>query len=179
MKKNDESLNKNSLKFFINVLTLLRVLGIIIIPFINGKIYRFLFLNLLFLTDFLDGYIARKFSVTSQTGAILDLFADKFLVIVLLVVYTAQGDLFLLIAVLLIIREVYSMGLRIYYLYFSKEKKLIEASLAGKTKTFLQFIAFDLLVLDIVGYQLLFVIIVILSYYSLLQYIKIPRREKR
>ncbi len=71
--------------YFINALTLLRIfLGVIIfLLLINPKGYL-LALILFFLaglTDYFDGYLARKFNHTSVLGEILDPIADKILIV--------------------------------------------------------------------------------------------------
>ncbi|MFV0288719.1 MAG: CDP-alcohol phosphatidyltransferase family protein [Mycoplasmatales bacterium] len=161
-------MSQNNKKILINLLTLIRILGIPCFIFLDG-ITAFALLNFLFITDFLDGYLSRKYQVTSQLGAILDLLADKTLTIFLLFVYYMKDELWLIIVILLSFRELYSIGLRVYYYY--NKKGLINASFAGKLKTALMFIAFDFLVLNIQGYQLLFIVIIGISYYSLFKYI--------
>ncbi len=152
----------------INLLTILRIIGI---PFflILDPIPAFVLLNFLFITDFLDGYFSRKYNLTTKLGAALDLFADKTLTIFLLILYYIKGQLALIIVVLLVFRELYSIFLRLYY--YNKKKGLINASIFGKLKTALMFLAFDLLILNIKGYQIIFVIIIFISYYSLFKYI--------
>lgn len=161
-------MKKNKIQNLVNMLTIVRIIGIPILFFLNNNIYLLIYLNALFITDFLDGYFARKLNVESQKGAILDLIADKFLVIFLLIVFGIQGKLSIIIVILIAIREIYSLIMRTYFLI--KKNNFIGASLIGKSKTFIQFIAFDLLILNIPGYQVAFIIVIILSYYSIFDY---------
>lgn len=154
----------------IQVLTILRIIGIPFFLLLNGW-SAFILLNFLFITDFLDGYLSRKYNLTSTTGAILDLLGDKTLTIFLLILYFFKGSLSIIIVLLLVIRELYSIIMRFYYM--KKKKELISASFAGKLKTALMFISFDFMILDIKGYQILFVFVIFLSYYSLIKYILI------
>ena len=69
----------------INLLTFARIIiAIIIFGFLALKNYYMLSLILFFiagLTDFFDGFYARKYNATSQIGEILDPLADKILII--------------------------------------------------------------------------------------------------
>ena len=71
----------------INLLTFARIIiAIIIFGFLALENYYILALALFFiagLTDYLDGFFARKYNVTSQIGEILDPLADKILIIFL------------------------------------------------------------------------------------------------
>ena len=74
--------------YFINLLTLSRILlgGIIFLLLTRPEGY-FLAFILFFIagaTDYLDGYLARKFELTSQIGEILDPIADKILIVFVL-----------------------------------------------------------------------------------------------
>lgn len=161
-------MKKNKIYKFVLMLTIVRIIGIPLI-FCFKDISLLIYLNILFITDFWDGYLARKYNVTSTSGALLDLLADKVLVTVLLIYLTMLNILPLWITILLVVREIYSMILRIYYL--KKNKKIISASIIGKSKTALQFVAIDFAILNIWGYKFLFVLVIILSYISIFNYI--------
>ena len=72
----------------INLLTFARiVIAVIIFGILTIKNYYFVALILFFiagLTDYFDGFLARKYNATSQIGEILDPLADKILIIFLL-----------------------------------------------------------------------------------------------
>ncbi len=63
------------------------------------------------LSDFLDGYLARRFQVTTQVGKALDLFGDKFLTVVS-VLYVGSRGVPLIPCCIVVIREVLLMSLR-------------------------------------------------------------------
>lgn len=63
------------------------------------------------LTDLADGYFARKFRCTSETGGILDLFSDKYLTIISLIYAIARG-LPIFPCCIAILREVFLLSMR-------------------------------------------------------------------
>ena len=71
-----------------NVITVMRIVFSPILLFINPITPLFLVIYIICgLSDFLDGYIARKIGVTSRFGATIDSIADAIFFIILLVVY--------------------------------------------------------------------------------------------
>lgn len=90
---------------------------------------------MLSLTDFLDGYFARRWGQISVLGALLDPLADKFLLYSTLLVLLVYNQISLLIAMILIGREFFILGLR----QIAAEQKIyISVSSWGKCKTFIQ-----------------------------------------
>jgi len=87
------------------------------------------------LTDFLDGYIARKLNQESKLGILLDPIADKALVLPLLIFFCLQGCLNIYIISLLIAKDLYVTFNRLSnagsHGFYEK------SDLNGKTKTIL------------------------------------------
>lgn len=67
---------------------------------------------LLALTDFFDGYYARKYNQESTLGRVLDPLADKFLTYSALIALLAAGKIYFYWVIVLIGRELFVMGLR-------------------------------------------------------------------
>lgn len=68
-------------------------------------------------TDFFDGYLARKMNVISAIGKFLDPIADKLLIAALLLTLAALdrlADLWIIPALVILIREIFIAGLREY-----------------------------------------------------------------
>lgn len=162
-------MNQKNKLIAINSLSILRIVGIPLLFTIDG-IARFIFVNILFITDFLDGYFARKYNLETKLGGFLDLIGDKALVSVLMIYYGLSDWTLMIIAILIIIREIISMVLR--FAQLSGENRIIAPSFAGKLKTTLQFIAIDALLLGLpaIIYLPMFIIIVGIGYYSLYTY---------
>jgi len=87
------------------------------------------------ITDFLDGYIARKHNLVTKLGKFLDPIADKLLVISALVILVQTQEINFWLVVIIIAREIIVMGIRIIA---ASEGKVIAASVWGKIKTVLQ-----------------------------------------
>lgn len=140
MKVKDE---KASVWTLPNRLSIIRILFIpIIIILISTENEELLFAScLLFIiagiTDGLDGYLARKMSMTTKLGLYLDPIADKLLVSSVLITLTYYRMVPLWVTILLVAREFLINGLRSFY---AMEGIAIYPSFAGKFKTTLQII---------------------------------------
>lgn len=86
------------------------------------------------ITDFLDGYLARRFGVETLLGKLLDPLADKLLVVSALIILVDQHRMASWIAVVLIVRD---LGINAVRIAAMEENIFIHSSWIGKTKTFL------------------------------------------
>ncbi len=126
---------------FPNILTIIRILltPVFIYLFLldseSGKIYAAILFFLASLTDWYDGYLARKMNMTTRLGQFLDPIADKILISSALYLLARQGYVFYWIVFTIIIRDVLVTTLRIYALHHGKP--IITSTLA-KWKTFAQ-----------------------------------------
>ena len=96
------------------------------------------------LTDFLDGWVARKWDATSVFGAFLDSTADKLLVTGVLLVLLVIDRVWIWFALIIIMREFVVMSLRGLT---AMQGAAIPPSHWGKTKAAVQFIAISLALL--------------------------------
>jgi CDP-diacylglycerol--glycerol-3-phosphate 3-phosphatidyltransferase len=94
------------------------------------------------ITDYFDGYIARKQQVVTLYGKLLDPLADKFLVVSALIMLQQLGRIHPVIVMLLICREMAITGLRALA---SAEGVIIPASNSAKWKTATQMVAIPFL----------------------------------
>lgn len=94
------------------------------------------------ITDFFDGYIARKRNIVTVFGSFLDPIADKFLVVSALIMLMALERVHFVIVIVLILREIYITALRL--LAYQKGLKLPVEKM-GKWKTAVQMVAIPLL----------------------------------
>ena len=111
------------------------------------------------LTDFFDGYLARKMNSVSKIGEILDPISDKILVAAALVVLVGGGVLSAWIAVLILSRETAVSGLR---MAAAEQGFSIKVSSLGKIKTLLQDLSLTLLLtrepdIETIGMMILWV----------------------
>lgn len=96
------------------------------------------------LTDWLDGYLARKLNQTSAFGAFLDPVADKLMVAAALLILVKLGRADALIAFIIIGREITISALREWMAKVGASKS-IAVSMLGKIKTTFQMLALLLL----------------------------------
>lgn len=90
------------------------------------------------MTDWLDGYLARKTGSITKFGILMDPIADKFLVISALLLLVNMDRLSMWIAAALILREFLVTALRVVAL---SKGTVMPAEMGGKVKTVFQFIA--------------------------------------
>ncbi len=137
------------------------------------------------LTDFLDGYIARKYNLVTTFGKFADPLADKMLVLTSFLILMAQGyqvsigDVLLPLVpmwgvAIILIRELTVSGVR---LVAAQKGEVIAAGWSGKVKTFETMIAIVFLFfgglhisVDIIGLVLMYVSI-LLTIYSGIVYV--------
>jgi CDP-diacylglycerol--glycerol-3-phosphate 3-phosphatidyltransferase len=100
------------------------------------------------LTDYLDGFLARKMKLSSKFGAFLDPIADKILVAgVLIMLVEHYRTLWVTIpAIIIIYREIMVSGLR-EWMASRGERHKVQVALLGKLKTALQMGAIEALIL--------------------------------
>lgn len=120
-----------------NLITLARMIGVGFIlwamPFqtILGQVAIIIIYILIALTDFFDGWVARRYNLVSDTGKILDPLADKLLVLIFLPLLALKVispfPVFIILA-----REFAVMGLRVF---IAKKGRVASSGFSGKLKT--------------------------------------------
>ena len=143
---------------FFTLPTLLTWARILAIPLIVGVFYlpwdaatRNLIATVMFvvfaLTDWADGWLARKLNQTSAFGAFLDPVADKFLVCasLLVLVHLDRADVF--VALIIIGREIAISALREWMAQIGASRS-VAVHMLGKVKTTVQMVAIPFLLFD-------------------------------
>lgn len=107
--------------------------------FIDEKLVvdsKYLIAGILFilasLTDFLDGYIARKDNLVTDFGKLLDAIADKVLVNSVLIILASQGFIHPIIPVVIIVRDSIVNSIK---MIAASRGKVVAAIKSGKVKT--------------------------------------------
>jgi cardiolipin synthase (CMP-forming) len=140
---------------FFNLPTLLTWARIVAIPLIVGVYYlplppstQNLIATVLFvtvaLTDWADGWLARKLQQTSSFGAFLDPVADKFLVCAALLVLLELGRIDAMVALVIIGREIAISALREWMAQIGASRS-VAVHMVGKLKTTAQMVAIPFL----------------------------------
>ena len=153
-----EELVRHNRGMFFNLPTLLTWGRIVSIPLVVGVYYlqlapqtQNLLGTVLFivvaLTDWADGYLARRLRMTSSFGAFLDPVADKFLVVAALLVLVHLHRLHALIALIIIGREIAISALREWMAQIGASRS-VAVHMLGKVKTVVQMVAIPFLLFD-------------------------------
>jgi CDP-diacylglycerol---glycerol-3-phosphate 3-phosphatidyltransferase len=131
-----------------NLVTISRVLlvPVIVVVYYSALPFSELIAAVLFtvasITDWLDGYLARKLNQASAFGAFLDPVADKLLVVMALVLLAANypSPWFVVPTAIIIGREVFISALR-EWMASRNQRDLVAVGYIGKVKTTVQMIA--------------------------------------
>jgi CDP-diacylglycerol--glycerol-3-phosphate 3-phosphatidyltransferase len=143
---------------FFTLPTLLTWTRIVAIPLIVGVFYlpldgatRNLVATVMFVgfaaTDWLDGWLARRLNQTSAFGAFLDPVADKILVCAALLVLVDQHRIHVLLALVIIGREIAISSLREWMAQIGASRS-VAVHMLGKLKTATQMTAIPFLLFD-------------------------------
>ena len=136
-----------------NILSGLRILSAVpIILLFSFEFYlssAILFLSAS-LTDFFDGYLARKLNQESNLGSLLDLLADKILISSLLIWFVFSFDNFLIFisSFFIILREILISSIRIHFLSTNISLDEIKPNFLGKVKTSSQMLAIAMVLIS-------------------------------
>jgi CDP-diacylglycerol--glycerol-3-phosphate 3-phosphatidyltransferase len=183
---------------FYPIPTLLTLARIVAIPLIVAVYYlplsqetRNLVATLMFVvfafTDWLDGYLARKLNQTSAFGAFLDPVADKFLVCAALLMLVEMHRVHVLVALVIIGREIAISALREWMAQLGAGKS-VAVHMIGKVKTTVQMVAIAFLLFDGMLFNLidtrlwgevLILIAAVLTIWSMVYYIRKAMPEIR
>lgn len=158
-----------------NFLTLVRLCCIPYLVYLivqnQNQAYAFFGFSLIWMTDVLDGYLARRFNQISDLGKVFDPFVDKCFQIstALSFLYIQKFPLWALVT--LVFKE---LLLTVGGLMLWNRKTVVSSHWYGKVTTFLYVLAFSILFFlpqeNVLWKHLLFVLPTLLSYYALVSY---------
>jgi CDP-diacylglycerol--glycerol-3-phosphate 3-phosphatidyltransferase len=121
--------------------------GCLYLPFRGGTTLAFVLYVFAGITDWLDGYLARRYNLVSDLGKLLDALNDKILNVGLFVVLLAKNILpewGLLWVLVILCREFLITGLRII---LARHGQILSAEKFGKLKTVLQIVVLGVFIL--------------------------------
>ncbi len=135
------------MKFFVNFLSAFRICAAFaIIPTLMFQLYwtTFIIYVLAAISDWFDGYLARKYNVCTKIGGVMDHIGDKLLVVNTLIMLTVMMPVWFIVipVIIMIARELYISGLREFLGTQKIEMPVPKARFSmGKIKTTLQMIS--------------------------------------
>lgn len=131
-----------------NILTVIRIVLAIVCCYFafehktQSLVLSFSFFLLASLTDYLDGFLARRWKSVSNFGKLLDPIADKILLLGVIFSFALKGVFPLLFAIVIAFREI---GLTIIRLFLAPRKIVLAAEYSGKVKTVVQIVCIVLM----------------------------------
>lgn len=133
------------------------------------------------LTDFFDGYIARKRGLVTNTGKMLDAIADKVLVNSVLIILASKNEINAIIPVIIVVRDIIVNAIK---MEAAGRGKVVAAIGSGKIKTaslmigvvliFFGNMPFELIPLNVAEFFLYFA--TVMSIVSMIQYYNINKK---
>jgi len=133
-----------------NVLTILRIILTIIFIYLfcqdslGSRLMALIVFTCASLTDYFDGYLARKHNLITPFGKIMDPIADKFLILSAFFIFMQLQLIAVWMFIAIFSREVIVTGLRLGAV---KRGAVLAAEGAGKLKTVLQIVAVYLIII--------------------------------
>lgn len=133
------------------------------------------------ITDFLDGFIARKYNLVTDLGKMLDSIADKFLVNSILIILSAQGFIHPIIPVIIVSRDI---AVDVIKMIVGSKHEVVAAIKSGKIKAACLMVGIALtlfgnLPFELINIQVSSVLLIIattLAVYSGIQYYQINKK---
>jgi CDP-diacylglycerol--glycerol-3-phosphate 3-phosphatidyltransferase len=152
------------MRTFINLLTISRILLAILIFMLLMSTEGYLLALILFfiagITDYIDGYLARKYESVSQLGEILDPIADKILILFVLFGLAVNLSSYLIgfVGAIIITREIWVGALRDLNARNGKSE-LTKVTFIAKMKTTIQLFTISIYLLGLVLNNMLLIIV--------------------
>jgi cardiolipin synthase len=139
------------------------------------------------LSDFLDGYLARKLDAQSSLGKLLDPLGDKLMIFTVMVCMTIDDRPILIWAVLVVAIKEILLGIGGLLLHKKAHAELLPANILGKTSTCIFFVVFvtlmlfrgipDIIAITLISAAIILTLIALSSYLS--KYIKIMKNRDK
>ena len=142
-------MERDTLATLPNALSLSRLFLAALFPVVHGHDLRLLILAAAGLTDFLDGWLARRRHQFSRVGALIDPFADRIFVLVAICTLLLEGQVTTTEYFIFIMRDIATAGaFVIAKSVASLRTATFKARFSGKLATVLQLVALPAIVVD-------------------------------
>ncbi len=134
-----------------NKITVLRLLMVPVFIYVaqytNYSLLALIIFSIASATDFLDGYIARKYNMVTDLGKFMDPLADKILTLSAFILFSSQGLLCPLVTIVAVMREII---ISVFRAVAASKNVVIAASIYGKLKTVSQMLTIILMYVYII-----------------------------
>ncbi len=164
--------------FIPNALSLGRIAFAAAFAFPKFESIRPILILFMGITDFLDGFLARKWGVESRLGTILDPIADKISALLIVWIFWLEGRLSGFQIGALFMRD---LSLLLFYLYLQIrgewDRWKIQSFYFGKIATALQFIIFFILSLSLPVSSILYAFVALCGAFSLIELLALSSKN--
>ena len=136
---------------FIAILLLIPTDGVLVVPFFElplTSIIAWVLFIVASISDFVDGYIARKYNLVTDYGKFMDPIADKLLVNTVLIILSVYGVIPVICTIIMIARDTIVDAVRMNAV---RKNIVVAANIFGKLKTVLQMVALVFLLINDFG----------------------------
>lgn len=173
---NRELYNIPNIISFIRILLIFPLIYFLIYPYSGSKTIVITILLLMYISDLLDGYLARKLNQISETGKIIDPLADKIAIVSAVIVLFLQGRIETWFFIIVVLRDLLILFFGLYLK--TKNKVVLMSNYPGKIAVLSIGITILFIIINdnnsellnlLIGY--LYYISVVLIIYSLILYL--------
>ena len=136
---------------FIAIFLLIPTDGILVVPFFElpiTSIIAWILFIIASISDFVDGYIARKYNLVTDNRKFMDPIADKLLVNTVLIILSVYGVIPVICTIIMIARDTIVDAVRMNAV---RKNIVVAANIFGKLKTVLQMVALIFLLINDFG----------------------------
>jgi CDP-diacylglycerol---glycerol-3-phosphate 3-phosphatidyltransferase len=135
---------------FSRIILVIPLIYLLYQPQISYQWIAFVIFIVAAITDWLDGYLARKLNQITELGKFLDPLTDKILVIAPFLVLIERQQIPAWAVLIIIVREIVIAGWRVNP-QLAKQENISGANIWGKLKTVMQIIAIGLFIIPLSG----------------------------
>lgn len=157
-----------------NIPNTLTTIRFILVPIFGYFLYEgqyilsVIILTVAGITDYFDGYIARKYDMITSWGKLADPLADKFMQLTALIILGTKDKIPFFVVIIILLKEIIMVIGSV--LLYKQDKFVVSANWYGKVTTVILYFAVTLIMLDFHFGNYLLMVAVAAALYSFIKY---------